>query len=345
MIGDFEHVFIDGTVRLHALVKGEGPLVLMCHGFPGLSYSFRHQLRALAEAGFRAVALDMRGYGRSDRPLEVEAYQAAHVESDLVATLAHFGEERAFLVGHDFGARAVLGFSLRHPSRVRGVVSLAVPYGVQYRGARSKEKTAPRKPSEVYAEIAKNHFFHMHYFQAKGPAEAELGARPREFLERIHWALSAEGRLLDWTQFPSEGTGYLDVLAEPARPLPWGWLSEADLDYVVAEYTRVGGDATFVGGLNSFGRTTPTTAGRRSRCRCSSSRASAIRCARSSPIGASTRCGSARRSSSTCAGSRAPGTSCSRRSRKRRTASSSRSSPRSLDHSSAAWAASSASVT
>ncbi|NLY95213.1 MAG: alpha/beta hydrolase [Myxococcales bacterium] len=252
MIGDFEHVFIDGTVRLHALVKGEGPLVLMCHGFPGLSYSFRHQLRALAEAGFRAVALDMRGYGRSDRPLEVEAYQAAHVESDLVATLAHFGEERAFLVGHDFGARAVLGFSLRHPSRVRGVVSLAVPYGVQYRGARSKEKTAPRKPSEVYAEIAKNHFFHMHYFQAKGPAEAELGARPREFLERIHWALSAEGRLLDWTQFPSEGTGYLDVLAEPARPLPWGWLSEADLDYVVAEYTRVGGDATFVGGLNSY---------------------------------------------------------------------------------------------
>ena len=174
------------------------------------------------------------------------------VESDLVATLAHFGEERAFLVGHDFGARAVLGFSLRHPSRVRGVVSLAVPYGVQYRGARSKEKTAPRKPSEVYAEIAKNHFFHMHYFQAKGPAEAELGARPREFLERIHWALSAEGRLLDWTQFPSEGTGYLDVLAEPARPLPWGWLSEADLDYVVAEYTRVGGDATFVGGLNSY---------------------------------------------------------------------------------------------
>lgn len=252
MIGDFEHVFIDGTVRLHALVKGEGPLVLMCHGFPGLSYSFRHQLRALAEAGFRAVALDMRGYGRSDRPLEVEAYQAAHVESDLVATLAHFGEERAFLVGHDFGARAVLGFSLRHPSRVRGVVSLAVPYGVQYRGARSKEKTAPRKPSEVYAEIAKNHFFHMHYFQAKGPAEAELGARPREFLERIHWALSAEGRLLDWTQFPSGGTGYLDVLAEPARPLPWGWLSEADLDYVVAEYTRVGGDATFVGGLNSY---------------------------------------------------------------------------------------------
>lgn len=252
MIGDFEHVFIDGTVRLHALVKGEGPLVLMCHGFPGLSYSFRHQLRALAEAGFRAVALDMRGYGRSDRPLEVEAYQAAHVESDLVATLAHFGEERAFLVGHDFGARAVLGFSLRHPSRVRGVVSLAVPYGVQYRGARSKEKTAPRKPSELYAEIAKNHFFHMHYFQAKGPAEAELGARPREFLERIHWALSAEGRLLDWTQFPSEGTGYLDVLAEPARPLPWGWLSEADLDYVVAEYTRVGGDATFVGGLNSY---------------------------------------------------------------------------------------------
>jgi pimeloyl-ACP methyl ester carboxylesterase len=222
---ELEHAFIEGPVRLHALALGEGPLVLLCHGFPGLSYSFRHQLVALAEAGFRAVALDMRGYGRSDRPLEVEAYQSRHVEADISAALDHFGAERAFLVGHDFGAKAVLGFALRHPSRVRGVVSLAVPYGVQFRGAKSKEERAPRRPSEVYAEIASRYFFHMHYFQAKGPAEAELGARPRDFLERIHWALSAEGRLLDWTKFPSPGTGYLDVLAEPARPLPCGWLT------------------------------------------------------------------------------------------------------------------------
>jgi pimeloyl-ACP methyl ester carboxylesterase len=252
MSAELAHVFIEGPVRLHALTLGEGPLVLLCHGFPGLSYSFRHQLVALAEAGFRAVALDMRGYGQSERPLEVEAYQARHVEADLAAALDHFGAERAFLVGHDFGAKAALGFALRNPSRVRGVVSLAVPYGVQFQGAKSKEKRAPRRPSEVYAEIASRHFFHMHYFQSKGPAEAELGARPRVFLERIHWALSAEGSLLDWTKFPSAGTGYLDVLTEPARPLPWGWLTEADLDHMVAEYARGEGDAMFVGGLSSY---------------------------------------------------------------------------------------------
>jgi pimeloyl-ACP methyl ester carboxylesterase len=249
---DFDHIDVRGPVRLHALMRGEGPLVLLCHGFPGLSYSFRHQLVALAEAGFRAVALDMRGYGRSERPLEIEAYQARYIEADLAAVLDHFGAERAFLVGHDFGAKSVLGFALRNAARVRGVVSLAVPYGVQFQGAKNKAQSAPRRPSEVYAEIATRHFFHMHYFQAKGPAEEELGGRPREFLERIHWALSAEGRLLDWTTFPSEGTGYLDVLAEPGRPLPWGWLDASDIDAMVAEYTREPGDATFVGGLNSY---------------------------------------------------------------------------------------------
>lgn len=278
-------------LSLSALTAGEaGPLVVFCHGFPGLAYSWRHQLTALAAAGYRAVALDMKGYGQSDRPLALDAYQARVVSDDLAAVLDVLGAERAVFVGHDFGAKAAFCMALHHPERVAGVLSLAVPYGVQFAGAKdddaakgakkdarapaadapviaqapagtvaadnaSKPPAAPAKrgkrPSEGYAAIAKRHFFHMHYFQTVGPAEAELGGQPREFLTRLFHALSGRGRLLDWTRFPAEGTGYLDVL-EPAPALPWPWLSEADMDAYVSDYTRGPVEAHFIGGLSCY---------------------------------------------------------------------------------------------
>ena len=271
------------NLHMSALVAGDaGPLVVLCHGFPGLSYSYRHQLTALAAAGYRAVALDMKGYGQSDRPLALEAYQARVVSDDLAAVLDALGAERAVFVGHDFGAKAAFCMALHHPERVAGVVSLAVPYGVQFAGAKDEDGGAKRsaegatavgkaradgstaeekppadgkkrgkRPSEGYAAIAKRHFFHMHYFQTVGPAEAELGARPREFLTRLFHALSGAGRLLDWSRFPAEGTGYLDVL-EAAPPLPWPWLSDADMDVYVSEYTRGPVEAHFIGGLSCY---------------------------------------------------------------------------------------------
>lgn len=258
------------NLSLSALVAGDaGPLVVFCHGFPGLAYSWRHQLTALAAAGYRAVALDMKGYGHSDRPLELEAYQARVISDDLAAVLDALGAERAVFVGHDFGAKAAFCMALHHPERVAGVVTLAVPYGVQFAGAKDTEDASPKgdtgaakadapdtkkrgkRPSEGYAAIAKRHFFHMHYFQQVGPAEAELGGQPREFLTRLFHALSGKGRLLDWSRFPAEGTGYLDVL-EAAPPLPWPWLSEADMDLYVSEYTRGPLPAHFIGGLSCY---------------------------------------------------------------------------------------------
>jgi pimeloyl-ACP methyl ester carboxylesterase len=109
-----------------------------------------------------------------------------------------------------------------------------------------------RRPSDIYAAIAKNHFIHLHYFQRVGPAETELGENARLFLKRIYWALSARGTLLDFKRFPAEGTGYMDVLAEPAEPMPWPWLSEEDLDYLVDEYMQSGPATAFIGGLNSY---------------------------------------------------------------------------------------------
>jgi pimeloyl-ACP methyl ester carboxylesterase len=255
-----EHLRIaTNGIAMHAVSEGNGRAVLLCHGFPGLWYSWRHQLPAIAEAGFRGIAVDMRGYGRTDRPLPAREYGNQTIVADLTGVLDALGIEDAVFVGHDFGAQACWAAALHAPERVRGVVSLAVPYGVGFAGKKSSssEETSTgrprgRKPSETYAEIAKQHFLHLHYFQKVGPADAELGANPRLFLERMYWALSARGSLLDFKKFPAEGTGYLDVLAEPSEPLPWPWLSEADLDYLVEEYTRTGAKTAFIGGLNSY---------------------------------------------------------------------------------------------
>lgn len=258
-----EHLELESNgIRIHAVTQGTGPAVLFCHGFPGLWYSWRHQLPVVAEAGFRAIAVDMRGYGRSDRPLHATEYGNQTIVADLTGVLDALGEEQAVFVGHDFGAQAAWAAALHAPERVRGVVSIAVPYGVGFAKSKSDgagEDTKPagarpraRKPSETYAAIAKNHFLHLHYFQKIGPGEAELGNNARLFLKRIYWALSAKGNLLDFKNFPAEGTGYLDVLADPEESLPWPWLSKEDLDYLVAEYMRPGADTAFIGGLNSY---------------------------------------------------------------------------------------------
>jgi pimeloyl-ACP methyl ester carboxylesterase len=253
-----EHLRIETNgIAMHAASEGEGPAVLFCHGFPGLWYSWRHQLPVVAATGFRAIAVDMRGYGRTDRPVRASEYGNQTLVGDLTGLLDALDIESAVFVGHDFGAQACWAAALHAPDRVRGVVSLAVPYGVGFKSAKKAEKKGekkrrPPKPSDTYAEIAKQHFLHLHYFQTLGPAEAELGGSPRMFLKRIDWALSARGSLLDFKKFPSEGTGYLDVLAEPSKPLPWPWLSGEDLDYLVEEYMRTGADTAFIGGLNSY---------------------------------------------------------------------------------------------
>jgi pimeloyl-ACP methyl ester carboxylesterase len=252
-------------VTLRVASAGRGPPVLFCHGFPGLGYSFRHQLPAVAAAGFRALAPDQRGYGGSDRPAAPDLYDADHVMQDMLGILDALGESQAVFVGHDFGAQQVCNLAVRHPARVAAVVIMSCPYDFDLAGRGGAGSRAVPvtdspggpfavpgvRPSAAFAALARQHFFHMHYFQQIGPAEAELGARPREFLLRLMHALSAQGRLLDWSKFPTAGTGYLDVLA-PAPPLPWSWLSEEEFETYVRDYTRAAPALTFIGGLNSY---------------------------------------------------------------------------------------------
>lgn len=263
-----EHRIIPSNgINLHVAMQGEGPLVVLCHGNPGLWFSWRHQLPVLANAGYRAAALDTRGYGRSDRPLEADSYDSNQQIADVLGVVDALGEEKAIFIGHDFGAALVCNLAVRVPERVNAIVVMSCPYDFDLSGRSGAGLNPPEphdkyyqmgfgsplmKPTDCFAQIAKEHFIHLHYFQTVGPADKELGENTRQFLYRLYWALSAKGSLLGWENYPMEGTGYLDVLAEPDIPLPWPWLSQEEFDYYVAEYERPGAESACIGGLNSY---------------------------------------------------------------------------------------------
>src|ERR1700746_3126572 len=151
------------SIRMHLAEAGRGPLVLLCHGFPESWYSWRHQLTALAEAGFHAVAPDMRGYGGTDRPEAIDQYTLLHLIGDMVGLLDALGVEQAVIAGHDWGAPVAWHAALLRPDRFRGVIGLSVPY----------RPRGPVRPTSVMPQT-ENAVFYQLYFQPPGLAEAEL---------------------------------------------------------------------------------------------------------------------------------------------------------------------------
>lgn len=226
-------------VQLRADVAGDGPLVLLVHGFPGTAWSWRHQLPALASAGWQGVAVDTRGYGGSDRP--ASGYTSEVVEQDLLGVIDALGAEQAVLVGQDFGSKYAWNLARHHPGRVRAVAG-TVPFA---------DLPQEQPPSALWQQLSGEHFLHLHYFQAEGVAERELGGEHlEEFLRRLLWALSAEGSYFHVFGHPS-GTSYLDALP-PAPPLPWRWLTEADFAAYVEQFRRGGPGAELRGGLGAY---------------------------------------------------------------------------------------------
>jgi pimeloyl-ACP methyl ester carboxylesterase len=227
-------------IDLGVRTLGAGPAVLLVHGFPGTSYSWRHQLPVLAANGFRAVAVDTRGYGASDRP-DSESTSSV-IEADLLGVLDALEIENAHVVGQDFGSMYAWNLAQRHPGRVRSVLG-TVPFG---------GTPLAVQPSAAYAAVAERHFLHLHYFQEPGVAERDLGGgNLPEFLRRLFWALSAGGDLFAVFGFPSEGTSYLDALP-PAPPLPWSWLDEREFATYVEAYAAGGPGLELAGGLQSY---------------------------------------------------------------------------------------------
>ena len=226
-----------GDVNLEVVEAGEGPLCLLVHGWPETWWSWRHQIGALAEAGFRVAALNVRGYGGSDAPLPVEAYRLSVIASDLVALIEALGEERAILIGHDWGAPIVWTTSLLHPERVRAVVGMSVPH---------LGRGAPMPPTQMYASIYRDRFFYMNYFQTPEAPEREFEADIRDALTKIYFMNSGDSTPEVRAQMRARKTGYLDGIEGP-RSLP-AWLTEADLDHYVADFERGG----FRGGIQRY---------------------------------------------------------------------------------------------
>ena len=223
-------------IDMHVAEQGEGPAVVLCHGFPELWYSWRHQLPALAEAGYRAIAPDQRGYGGTDRPPALEDYDIIHLTDDMLGLLDALGEDSAVFVGHDWGSPVVWNLALRAPERVRGVAGMSVPFLPR----------GPMDPVQALDALFADQFFYILYFQQPGVADQDLGRDTRDTLRRFYAAISAEATAEAFRPLPREGTTLRDWLPEPGA-LP-GWLSQADLDLYVTEFTRTG----FTGGLNWY---------------------------------------------------------------------------------------------
>jgi len=228
-------------LRLHITEEGEGPLVLLCHGFPETAYAWRHQLSALAEAGFRAVAPDLRGYGNSDSPTDPAAFTTLDVVGDLVALMDAEGAREAVIMGGDWGATIAWQAAQLRPDRFRAVVALGVPMMGR----------APAPPSQIFPQAA-TAIFYTHYFSQPNVAEQEFDRDPASTLRKIYFAASGDAGPRTDPNTPNpfgmvaRGQGLLDSLPDPTT-LP-SWLEQADLD-IFAESFRGSG---FRGGLNYY---------------------------------------------------------------------------------------------
>ncbi|MEU6744900.1 alpha/beta hydrolase [Spirillospora sp. NPDC046719] len=221
---------------VHYVEQGEGPLVVLLHGFPHLWFSWRHQIGPIADAGFRVVAPDMRGMGGTSGPDDPREYGVEHIVGDVAGLLDHLGAERAAFSGLDFGLFAAYDLAYHHPERVAAIIGLENPFFTP----------SEESPLTLAARQAKRHFNHIHYFAEPGVADRDLGAAPREFLRKVFYALSSDYHYLDvWRKPP--GTTYIDALPETPA-LPWPWLTDLELEFYVDAYSRSG----FTGGLNWY---------------------------------------------------------------------------------------------
>ena len=238
---EFAHRTVEANgIPIHLAEAGGGPLVLFCHGFPESWYSWRHQLKALAEAGYRAVAPDMRGYGETGQPHEIDQYTLFHLVGDMVGVLDALSA--AVVIGHDWGAPVAWHCALLRPDRFHAVAGLSVPFFP--RGSKRPTSVMPQTESSLFYQL---------YFQAPGVAEAELERSPLETIRRLLYSGSgdvAPGSDVTLSDnapgmVPRTG-GFLSRTIDP--PAPPAWLTEADIDFYAGEFARSG----FRGGLNWY---------------------------------------------------------------------------------------------
>ncbi|HEY4302323.1 MAG TPA: alpha/beta hydrolase [Candidatus Didemnitutus sp.] len=225
-------------IHLHIAEQGSGPAVILCHGFPESWYSWRHQIEALAAAGFHAIAPDLRGYGKSDCPEAIDRYTVFHMVGDMVGILDVLEVPTAVIAGHDVGANVAWQGALWRPDRFRAVVGLSVPF-------RPRGQMAP---TSVMPRTAEAQFYQL-YFQEPGVAEAEFDRDPRETIRNMLFAGSGDAQVsgggTNFAMVPRGGLFLRGARAPDALP---PWLDERDIDFYAREFKRTG----FRGALNWY---------------------------------------------------------------------------------------------
>ena len=215
-------------ISLNIAEQGEGPLVLMLHGFPESWYSWRHQFSALAEAGYHAVAPDMRGYGDSDKPFEIEAYNQVEVVNDIIGLIPALGYETAVVFGHDWGAPTAWSCALNHPDKVSAVGALSVPF----------RPRGDSPPLATLTAIFKDRFFYQLYFQEPGKAETELEKDPALTIRKFYHMASGEMNTSLLSDKPADAD-LLSDLPDPGTEMG-PWISEEDVSFYANEFRQSG---------------------------------------------------------------------------------------------------------
>ena len=240
-ISNIKHHEVDAHgCRIHVAETGEGPLVLLVHGFPESWYSWRFQLPALAEAGYRVAAIDVRGYGSSEAPDAIDAYRLMDLAGDCVGVVEALGESTATIVGHDWGSPIASSAAQIRPDVFTAVALLSVPFSPRNR----------HKPTDIFRFIGGDEEFYIEYFQEPGRAEAEIALNPKRWLEGFYFSASGDSPPLK----PGEKSmGFVapdsllgDRFLFPSEPL--SWMTEEDLSFYAEEFSKAG----FTGGLNRY---------------------------------------------------------------------------------------------
>jgi pimeloyl-ACP methyl ester carboxylesterase len=238
MSNQFDSLFVAANgLSHHYLTAGQGPAVLLCHGFPELSWSWRHQIPALAAAGYRVIAPDLRGYGDTRGPTDPESYTNLHVVGDMVALLDALGEKQAVIVGHDWGSPVAWLAATLRPDRFRAVASLSVMNGPRM----------PLPPPE-FAKANGMADLYWLYFQVPGLAEKDMERDTRETFLRLMYGVSGDAarRGESWNLRVDPAVGLVNALVRPEK-LP-AWLTEDDLERYAGTYARTG----FTSSLNWY---------------------------------------------------------------------------------------------
>jgi pimeloyl-ACP methyl ester carboxylesterase len=235
---DISHRTVESNgISMHIAEAGSGPLVLLCHGFPESWYSWRHQLKALATAGYHAVAPDMRGYGKTGQPHDIDQYTLLHLTGDMFGLVGALGSSEAAIVGHDWGAPVAWHAALFRPDIFKAIAALSVPF--RPRGPVLPTSVMPQTDTAVFYQL---------YFQQPGAAERELENDVRISIVATLVGISGNAEPADPSRvgmLPRNG-GWLSAFKMPAS-LP-AWLTQQDIDFYVEQFTRSG----FRGALNWY---------------------------------------------------------------------------------------------